>query len=430
MIVQGNTPTKYRDDKRIGAIKIKPEDLYNISETTRKALEMNQKITDIINPIITQQERINNVFSSILEQHSRIQGVIAQHNKVILSIANNPIAKQQEHIRDLIPSVLEQQSHIQEIVAQNDVAISAVINDPMADAIRLIDDKIAGIGSFAIESLEVCRGIGELVVRGIEETKHLATGFTNLMNSPVMAELRSTASMIGTWLQTVDFTPLISIFESIKDCGFEYDYDSVEEIYLKAMFDARWFPYAAHITDFMIVDEIFDILDTSRASKNRTKRIDKVIFTYYNKDELSNIKRGWRQLKLPPYMTRILIQSVQAYNRREYALTVSALSTLWEGIIQEKVNDGEYRVSQRTRDNLSKLIEENEFNKIFESFCDEFIFYNCKKPEDVKPDVPGRHAIAHCWYDTYPNRKVALNAILFTDFLLRLKPLDRQEERL
>ena len=391
---------------------------------------MNQKITDIIKPMVTQQERINNMFSSVLEQHSRIQGIIAQHNNAILNIANNPIAKQQERICDLIPSVLEQQSHIQEIVSQNNAATSAVINDPMADAIRIIDNRIAALGNFAVESLEVCRGIGDLVIRSFEETKHLATGFTNLMNSPAMTELRSTASMIGTWLQTVDFTPLIRIFESIKECGFEYDYDSAEEIYLKAMFDARWFPYAVHITDFMIVDEIFDILDTSRASKNRTKRIDKLIFAYYSEDELSNIKRGWRQLNLPSYMTRILIQSVQAYNRREYALTVSALSTLWEGIIQEKVNDDSYRISRKTRENLTKLIEENEFNKIFSSFCEEFIFYNCNKPEEVKPDVPGRHGIAHCWYNVYPNRKVALNAILFTDFLLKLKPLDNQEEKL
>jgi hypothetical protein len=196
------------------------------------------------------------------------------------------------------------------------------------------------------------------------------------------------------------------------------------------MFDARWFPYAGWIADFRIVDAMLEILNTSRVSKNRVNRIDRLIFSYYDKEEINNFKRRWRQMNLPSYMTRILIQSVQAYNRREYALTVSALSTLWEGIIQEKVNDSGYRVSKKTRENLNKLIEENEFDEIFVSFCDEFIFYNCTKPEEVKPDVPGRHGIAHCWYDTYPNRKVALNAIMFTDFLLRLKPLDKQEDNL
>ena len=92
------------------------------------------------------------------------------------------------------------------------------------------------------------------------------------------------------------------------------------------------------------------------------------------------------------------------------------------------MHDNSYRVSKRTRENLNKLIEENEFDEVFSSFCEEFIFYDCRKAEEVTPDVPGRHGIAHCWYNTYPNRKVALNAILFTDFLLGLKPLDKMED--
>ena len=249
------------------------------------------------------------------------------------------------------------------------------------------------------------------------------------MKNPVLEQINEISSNVGKWLQTVDFSPLTRILENIQDIGFGYDYEEVNEVFLKAMFDARWFPYAGWIADFRIVDEMLAILDTSRASKNRIKRIDNLIFSYYDKDEINNLKRGWRQMKLPSYMTRILVQSVQAYHRREYALTVSALSTLWEGIIQEKVNDTSYRISRKTRENLTKLIEENEFDKIFSSFCEEFIFYDCRKAEEVKPDVPGRHGIAHCWYDTYPSRKMALNAILFTDFLLGLKPLEKMEDK-
>ena len=254
----------------------------------------------------------------------------------------------------------------------------------------------------------------------------LATGLTALITNPVIQGMQSITSGFGKWLQTVDFSPLVSILENIQDIGFDFDYEEVNEIFLKAMFDARWFPYAGWIADFRIVDAMLEILNTSRVSKNRVNRIDRLIFSYYDKDEMNNFKRRWRQMSLPSYMTRILVQSVQAYHRREYALTVSALSTLWEGIIQEKMNDGSYRISRKTRENLAKLIEENEFDNIFSSFCDEFIFYNCTKPEEVKSDVPGRHSIAHCWYDTYPNRKMALNAILFTDFLLELKPIENE----
>ena len=255
---------------------------------------------------------------------------------------------------------------------------------------------------------------------------NLATGLKALITNPVMQGIQTITSSLGKWLRTVDFSPLVSILENIQDIGFDFDYEEVNEIFLKAMFDAKWFPYAGWIADFRIVDAMLEILNTSRVSKNRVNRIDRLIFFYYDKEEINNFKRRWRQMNLPSYMTRILVQSVQAYHRREYALTVSALSTLWEGIIQEKMNDNSYRISRRTRENLGKLIEENEFDKIFASFCDEFIFYNCTKPDEVKSDVPGRHGIAHCWYDTYPNRKMALNAILFTDILLELKPIEKE----
>ena len=59
------------------------------------------------------------------------------------------------------------------------------------------------------------------------------------------------------------------------------------------MFDAKWFPYAGWIASFRIVDEMLEILNTSRASKNRIKRIDRLIFSYYDKDEIDKFKRRW-----------------------------------------------------------------------------------------------------------------------------------------
>lgn len=380
-----------------------------------------------------------------------------------------------EKLRDSVAPIIEQQERIQRIVDAASIPAIAV-SSPALDAIKSITDnsamralqensamvnaltestkamqKISGVGS-AVEALHnssMVHALGEMAIKSAIPTyqfespalkaieawsnsavANLATGLTALIQNPVMQEIQAINTNLGKWLNTIDFSPLTSILENIQNIGFDYDYEEVNEVFLKAMFDARWFPYAGWIADFRIVDAMLEILDTSRASKNRVKRIDKLIFSYYDKEEINNIKRGWRQMSLPSYMTRILVQSVQAYHRREYALTVSALSTLWEGIIQEKMNDTSYRISRKTRENLSKLIEENEFDKIFSSFCEEFIFYNCTKPEDVKPDVPGRHGIAHCWYNTYPNRKMALNAILFTDFLLGLKPLEKTEEEI
>lgn len=313
-------------------------------------------------------------------------------------------------IREHIAPILEQQERIQQIMNTVDVPRIGIYSSAI-ESIKSIGENSTMLGKFD----ELSKNI----------TANLATGLTALITNPVMQEMQSITSGLGQWLQTIDFSPLTNILENIQNIGFDFDYEEVNELFLKAMFDAKWFPYAGWIADFIIVDSMLEILNTSRASKNRVNRIDKLIFSYYNKEEINNFKRRWRQMNLPSYMIRILVQSIQAYNRREYALTVSALSTLWEGIIQEKMNDTSYRISRKTRENLSKLIEENEFGSIFSSFCDEFIFYNCTKPEDVKSDVHGRHGIAHCWYDTYPSRKMALNAILFTDFLLELKPIEK-----
>lgn len=329
-----------------------------------------------------------------------------------------------ENVKNSIAPLLEQQEKMKQIL---DVSVPKTnFSTPALDTVKEVGELTmkSAIPNYQFES-SALRVIGELNKNVIT---NLVSGLNTLIQSTVMKEIQSIASNVGKWLQTVDFSPLISILENIQSAGFEFDYKEVNEVFLKAMFDAKWFPYAGWIADFRIVGEMLEILDTSRVSTNRIKRIDRLIFSYYDKDEIDNFKRGWRKMNLPSYMIRIMVQSVQAYHRREYALTVSALSTLWEGIIQEKANDNSYRVSKKTRENLTKLIAKNEFNIIFSSFCEEFIFYDCRRVDEVKSDVPGRHGIAHCWYETYPSRKAALNAILFTDFLLGLKPLEKMEE--
>jgi hypothetical protein len=52
--------------------------------------------------------------------------------------------------------------------------------------------------------------------------------------------------------------------------------------------------------------------------------------------------------------------------------------------------------------------------------------YNCNSSAETILDVPGRNSAAHSFYESYPTRKAALNAILFTDFLLNLEPLEEE----
>lgn len=390
-----------------------------VSEPLRKSMEISEKLRESVSPILEQQDRIQRIVDATTIPKIAVSSPALEALK---DITDNSAVR-----------VLQENAVAMNAITENSRAMQALTGAGSAFEALQNSGMIHTMGELGMKSAFPTYQFESPVLKAIESwsnsaVANLATGLTALVTNPVMQEIQSISSSLGKWLQTVDFSPLTSILENIQNIGFDYDYEEVNEVFLKAMFDARWFPYSGWIADFRIVDAMLEILDTSRASKNRVKRIDKLIFSYYNKNEINNLKRGWRQMKLPSYMTRILVQSVQAYHRREYALTVSALSTLWEGIIQEKMNDTSFRISRKTRENLSKLIEENEFDKIFSSFCEEFIFYNCTNSKDVKPDVPGRHGIAHCWYNTYPNRKMALNAILFTDFLLRLQPLEKTEE--
>lgn len=331
-----------------------------------------------------------------------------------------------------IQPLTQQRVVLQQIAESAHAGVPRIeLSSPAIAAIKAFEKSalVSGLGEFAITASVPEYAFTSPVAEGLQQMSNtLSSVLTNAVRSMVSSAAAEIAvsftSAVSGWLHTIDFTPLKNIISNLGDGELTKRYRELNEIYLNAMFEAKWFPYAGWIADAELFGEVNEILATSRAGKNRTRRIDKVLFAYYCKAEIEEIKRSWKKQGLPSYMTRVLVQSIQAYHRREYALTVSALSTLWEGIIQDKANDTSYRVSKKTRDNLNLLIEKNHFNVIFASFSDEFIFYDCNKAEDVKADVPGRHGIAHCWYNKYPSRKAALNAIIFTDFLLNLEPLD------
>lgn len=218
----------------------------------------------------------------------------------------------------------------------------------------------------------------------------------------------------------IDFSP---IFDALRNLSFDFDFGKYEEQYLKTMYESRWFPYVGQTVSFLIIQDINDILNSTRQSKNRIKKIDACIFSYYNDTEINQIKKYWHSLELPSYILRILHQAIKAYKNKEYAVTTIVLSSLWEGIVANKASHSGYRVGKKTREKFDALITSNDFPTIFSDFYNQYIMYDCHSVDDVIDDVPGRHGIAHGWYSKYPSRKAALNSILFTDLLLQLKPI-------
>ena len=85
------------------------------------------------------------------------------------------------------------------------------------------------------------------------------------------------------------------------------------------------------------------------------------------------------------------------------------------------------RQQRQQRSIFSKLLARNGYTMIFKSYYDDYIMYNCNSSKDTIVDVPGRHSAAHGFYASYPTRKAALNAILFTHFLLKLEPLEEDK---
>ena len=140
------------------------------------------------------------------------------------------------------------------------------------------------------------------------------------------------------WLRDVDFSPLVRMLENWNfDSELIDKFDELNEIYLRAMYDAKWFPYAGWIADFELFVAVNDILGTSRGmSKRCEKRIDKAIVSYYTKTEIKRIKKQWKESDLEPHIKKALGQTLEAYLRKEYALVIPFLATMWEGIIKSK----------------------------------------------------------------------------------------------
>lgn len=266
-------------------------------------------------------------------------------------------------------------------------------------------------------------------------TKSLSESMKPLMGESLLKMISSYNFDVATkitipiqqFLYEIDFSPLYRTFKQLKGFNFSKYNEKLNKIVVVEMFDAKWFPHALSINDGETLSGFFEIIQTTRKSKNRIKKIDKLIFTKYNKNAIEVIKKKWRQKNIPEHKMRMMHQAVQAYHRKEYAITVVMLSTLWEGIIYDKVNDTRGKTGKRTKEDFKKLIEQTNYDILFSSFFDEYIMYDCRSEEQVKEDVPGRNSSAHSWYSKYPSKKAGLNAIIFTDFLMNLE-LPREED--
>lgn len=305
------------------------------------------------------------------------------------------------------------------------VARQQELIDSMTKSTRLIATGLSKAISESIQpyyrqlALSMSTGIGE-ILKGYRS--EALESMIRMVNSYQFNFSNMISSSVQQMLTQIDFSGMYSaLVESIKSLDFS---KRINELILSETYSAKWFPHALSAAEGEMRYDFLEIIESTRKSQSRIKKIDKLIFDYYSKSKIETIKKTWKREDILEYKYRIMHQAVQAYHRREYAITVTVLSTIWEGLIYDKTKDTSGKKGKVTKQNFSKLVSNEDYDQIFADFFDEYIMYNCRSDKEVKADVPGRNSSAHSFYNKYPSRKAALNAILFTDFLVKLESLD------
>jgi len=322
-------------------------------------------------------------------------------------------------IGSLSPSILST-AQLAKINIDSVVKASAAFISPAVDALLKGTSIISAHTNPLLES--VVKISKSLSAMSATLTK-LALNYTSNI-----ATLSNAAQSLIGFFSKIDYSPLYRILDFIQTFDFSKYRKELDDIYLQELITAKWFPIHISMVNTNFFADIMNVIDTTRSgSKNRVKKLNKVFFDYYNEKTLNELKKYWKTHNVPSHIKRILFDAIQAYKRRQYALTVSALVPLWQGLIQEKaLGKQERKKGTKTMQEFQDLVTENECNNFVQNYFQEYIFYECNSLEEVKNDVPGRHGVCHSWYKEYPTRKTALNAIIFTDFLLELEPVKKE----
>ena len=369
--------------------------------------------------------------------------------------------EQMEKLNESIQPIIQSQEEIRKVVEPMSSAVQKLYVDmPAVDALKRLGESTAikSLGKLAISNMvpqynfsnPLLESIGKntaFAMRGMYSAasllgQHISNNYdwinslTASMKALTDSYCNAIASIVQSpvfrWLNDLEALSVRSILEdlNISDNGLYERYEALEETYYSTLMECKWFPYAAWAADLNLFAEVSDIMATSRgASKRREQRIDRAILAYYDKTEIRYIKRSWKETDLDSHIKKILGQAIEAHIRGEYALTISSLATMWEGLIYIKAHNATMKERHRqnmnkTKQELAELTQSNDYNSIFSDYFDRFIVSQCNAVDDVIDGVPNRHGASHSWYHKYPNKKASLNAILLTDFIIKLEPIE------
>ena len=398
-----------------------------IPDGLRKYIELTQRLNKQMRPILDAQERIQDM-TRPLERMSALNSQILNCQLPSHSVRSAAIEVAQNPAVIAATEMARQFSPDQGVL---NAAIEAAQGPAIMAASEAAPKMVEPMGLAALQMTNL-----QLDTAALQFANNIERVLPPNYMANIQGVLNAYSSALATvhspfldWLQTVDISPLTRILErwdTVRQLE-EERYKELQKLHLRVMYQARWFPYASTLAGDMLFDEINEIIASSKigatVSQRCERRIDNAILSHYTKAEIKRIKKKWNNSELEPYFKKALGQTLDAYLRKEYALVIPFLATMWEGIIKSKIEKND----KKFKENCKNLVDGNGYDEVFSDFFNNLIFGQCWGPEDVVDGIPNRNGVAHSWYIKYPSQKAALNAILLTDFVMSLKPKSKAE---
>jgi len=357
------------------------DETYNLPESLRKSIELQNRLQESCKPILEQQARIQQLTAPLLNSLptsnlavSALNGLAHMTESPAVQLIRENSMLMQNATASLYKSI--QPFRLDNSIWEQFHTNTAAILDSYRDAV----------------------------------SGNLATG---LCASLAVVNAQIAASPALQWIHSIDFSPWIDTLRNLHiGDDFLKRYRELNDVCLTALYECKWFPYASWSADLRLTREIYHVLSTSRgASKRREKRVDKLILGYYTPQRIKEIKRTWNDSDLEPHIKKILGQALEAHLRGEYAHIT-----------------GRYSQKKTGRD-FSELIKENDLKPVFGELYEKLIVCDCNTVDEVVEGIPNRNGVSHSKYKKYPNKKASLNAISIADFIIHLEPKQETEEQ-
>ena len=402
------------------------------------------KQNKMIQPLLDTKNRINNMVQPALEAQERLNSMTEPFRKTQAEISmltkplqNNQLMKAIEPPISINFDTRVMSGFANELKAAQTLSLNSSLENfknaltPLISSINTSDLLQATQVSFqnAIAPMLESFGSQKMIQAQINFLSSISSAISKIgldFRFDYLENIRNSFSGLSKIIESYSHTMFSNYF---ANWGKIFEFQNLkfsEKLYLNTMYESQWFPYFTDSLEHTELYGIFDIVHRTKPSKSRKNQINRFIFNSFNKTKLNNMKKEWRKTVLNNGMKKLLCQAIDSYNDKKYGLTVSAIVPMWERIITQMANEPNKFKSKEVKQCFDNLLDNNDIPKVIDRFFDSFLMGTCYSISEISTEYPKRDAVAHGWFENYPTRKMALNAILFTDFLLRLESIENE----